>query len=191
MIQLSFIRHGQSEANVLQIISGQTQTPLSQYGIQQLQSLKDEIQYPEFDLLFSSDLSRAIDTAKTLFNNQEPIQISEFREINFGDYEGQSIADYSSVFYDNFLAEIKHGEMETYLTLRTRVSFGIQKVFDFLEKEQKNRATIVAHNGLLRMVHHMYKPTPIETYRDFQTHNGHGFKMILESQDSMKSIEYF
>ncbi|HHX52977.1 MAG TPA: histidine phosphatase family protein [Erysipelothrix sp.] len=191
MKTLTFIRHGQSEANVKRLVSGQTQTPLTEYGIKELKELKESINYPEADLLFSSDLLRAVDTAKILYDGREPHQLLEFREINFGPYDDQPVLEVMEEFYNSFLLNDKRGQMETYDILKVRAENAVRKVISLLNEHQKNRATIVAHNGFLRMIHHIYKPTSFEEYMDFYTGNGHGYSMVFDAYDKLIEIEYF
>lgn len=191
MKTLTFIRHAQSMANIDKVMSGQTDAQLSENGILELKALKETLNYPEADLLISSDLTRAIDTAKLIYEDAKPLPMEEFREINFGPFEGRPISEAVEDFYARFLADDKEGDMETFVDVKERVERGIRKVISQLNESEKNRATIVAHNGLLRMVHYIFKPTSPEKYRDFQTKNGHGFSLILDAYDNLVNVEYF
>lgn len=58
------IRHGQTDINKEGRIQGRRGLPLNVYGIQQAESLKDQLKEIQFDVVFSSPQERAIQTAE-------------------------------------------------------------------------------------------------------------------------------
>ena len=58
------IRHGQTDLNKERKMQGRMGLPLNEYGLEQAQSLKDELQNINFDFVFSSPQERAIQTAE-------------------------------------------------------------------------------------------------------------------------------
>ncbi len=46
-------------------------------------------EYPEADLVFVSPMRRCLETAEVLYPGQEPVVIEEFRECDFGLFEGK------------------------------------------------------------------------------------------------------
>lgn len=175
MKSITFIRHGQSLANIDHLMSGQSQTPLSEYGKEELRELKSTTNYPDVDLVISSDLPRAIQTAEILFPEHEKVQFEEYRETNFGDYESRRVDDVLEEFYDLFMNDKVVGTMENYSLLKDRIQKAIKKTLKVMEERNVENVAVVAHNGVLRMVYHLYKPTTFETYRDFYVRNGRGF----------------
>ncbi len=97
MPSITLVRHGESLGNVARFIQGQTETRLSERGIQQAQLLAKYFSENEyhFDVIFSSPLQRAIDTAAILSSNLNiPITIDPlFMERNFGELEGLTIEE--------------------------------------------------------------------------------------------------
>ena len=61
---IMFMRHGQSEANARHIWQGKGSSPLTVKGQAQATSAGLRLQMREFDLVISSDLERAADTAR-------------------------------------------------------------------------------------------------------------------------------
>lgn len=82
------VRHGQSEANVRDIIGDDM--PLSEEGEKQAEALSEKLKDIHFDAFFSSDLLRAKRTAEIIARdrNLEVIAYKELRERNYGAYEG-------------------------------------------------------------------------------------------------------
>jgi broad specificity phosphatase PhoE len=90
---LYLIRHGQSEVNALRDIVGQTGVSLlTEKGRHQAQLLGERLAYKDkvsFDKVYSSDYTRAHDTAKIATGNNQPIVlVPEVREYSAGDWTG-------------------------------------------------------------------------------------------------------
>lgn len=90
MTKIYLIRHGQSEWNVLNKIQGQVNTELTELGKKQGQAIANRLMNSNIDFIYSSDLNRALDTAKIIAEKiNKPLVINEsLREINFGVWEG-------------------------------------------------------------------------------------------------------
>ncbi|RXK42098.1 hypothetical protein M231_00455 [Tremella mesenterica] len=63
---LYFVRHGQTDDNVQGIIQGQLDTPLNDHGKYEATLCSERLKDVRFDEIWSSDLSRASETAYTL-----------------------------------------------------------------------------------------------------------------------------
>ena len=48
-----------------------------------------------YEMIVTSDLKRCLQTANLLFPEHEPISMREFREMNFGPWEGKTYAELS------------------------------------------------------------------------------------------------
>ncbi len=90
-IHLTYFVHGTTTDNEKDISSGWSDAKLSELGIKQAIQLKDQIKDKKFDIVFCSDLKRAIDSAKLIFAGTVPIiQDPRLRECNYGQFNGQS-----------------------------------------------------------------------------------------------------
>ena len=67
--EITIIRHGETIWNVQQRIQGQRNSKLSENGILQAELVANALAKREFDILISSDLERAVETAKSSTNN--------------------------------------------------------------------------------------------------------------------------
>lgn len=90
MKKIYLIRHGETEWNVSRKIQGHKDIPLTDTGIKQANLIADRLMSEDIDIIYSSDLKRAYDTAKIIGDKigLEPNPRKEFREINFGIWEG-------------------------------------------------------------------------------------------------------
>lgn len=84
------VRHGETEWNVMKLIQGHLDSPLTQNGINQANTASEKLTTVTFDEVFSSDLGRAKHTADIMLKERNVIlQMSELlREKDFGNYAG-------------------------------------------------------------------------------------------------------
>lgn len=85
-MKINFIRHGMTDGNKLKRYIGKTDEPLSNDGINHL---KERV-YPECSMLFTSPMKRCIQTAEIIYPNMEYTVCDDFRECDFGDFEGKN-----------------------------------------------------------------------------------------------------
>lgn len=93
---LYLVRHGETEWNAKGIVQGQSESVLTKKGKWQAQYLTDTLKEISFDAIFSSDLSRATQTAE-IINLERKLVINTnklLREGNWGKYEGKPRAAY-------------------------------------------------------------------------------------------------
>lgn len=88
---LLLVRHGETEWNKLGKFQGCTDIELSKDGINQAENLKLKLN-EEFDVIYSSPLKRAYETAKILAKDKDITILEDIREINFGEWEGLTIS---------------------------------------------------------------------------------------------------
>lgn len=87
---LYMIRHGETDQNKAKRLQGRSDIELNAYGRQLAQITAQALQDVEFDLIYTSPLKRARETAAILKGEREiPVIIEErIQEISFGEYEG-------------------------------------------------------------------------------------------------------
>lgn len=89
------VRHGQTEWNVQRRVQGHQDSPLTLKGQEQAKEVAQELKTVTFDAIYSSDLSRAKQTAETIaLEHKLAVQTHKLlRERNFGKLEGVSIQE--------------------------------------------------------------------------------------------------
>ncbi len=65
-MKLYIVRHGETDHNINKIIQGHLNTPLNSNGIIQAQKIANRLKDINFDIIYSSDLSRAKTTAEEI-----------------------------------------------------------------------------------------------------------------------------
>ena len=88
MISVVFIRHGATEGNIQKKYIGSTDEPLCDLGIEQASDLKKH-NFPS-EYVFVSPMQRTIQTAEIVFPNCKYTVAENFRETDFGIFEGKS-----------------------------------------------------------------------------------------------------
>lgn len=95
MTQFCLVRHGQTDWNLEGRYQGQSDVPLNQHGLAQAVSLAERLAGEVFSAVYSSDLTRARQTAEPIARVLGlSIQIEpRLREINQGEWEGVLVDD--------------------------------------------------------------------------------------------------
>ncbi len=89
MIKIIYFVHGTTTDNLNKKSTGWLDGELSPLGIEQSINLKNQINLSEIDLVISSDLKRAVDSANYTFKGiKEIIYDERLRECNYGDLNG-------------------------------------------------------------------------------------------------------
>jgi 2,3-bisphosphoglycerate-dependent phosphoglycerate mutase len=169
MFDITLLRHGESEGNQDGWIQGQTNSSLTDNGRQQAQSLANYWlnEGIQFDLVISSTLSRAIETARFICDT---IQISMetdplWQERGFGEIEGHSVKEMSQLqpdldYYHPFIPPAPGAESQLDLFIRAN-----QAVRNLLLRQEGNYL-IVSHGSVLNMVFYsIFGLTPQANYQ--------------------------
>lgn len=85
---LFFFRHGLTDWNVQRRFQGHTDIALNEEGRTQARSLFNFFKNKKIDMVFSSPLSRAIETAQLATKSSEIHQMPHLIEVNLGEAEG-------------------------------------------------------------------------------------------------------
>ncbi len=128
-----FIRHGETDWNVNKLCQGRKDIPLNTNGIKSAYSAAKKLANVSFDLILTSPLLRAKQTAEILSKELKvDFEIAEeFAERGFGELEGKS----SFLMYEFEKQEIKGNISETLKVekiedLQSRVKKGLKNILD-------------------------------------------------------------
>ena len=106
MVKLYLVRHGQSTANLNDVFLGQHNLDLTSLGLEQAKITANYLKNIHVDAIYSSDLTRAVDTAEQTAKllNLPIILEKGLREIDGGLWEEQPFYSLKEKYYDNFVA---------------------------------------------------------------------------------------
>lgn len=142
-VKITYFVHGTTTDNQKHISSGWFDVELSELGVKQSIELKDQVDVKQFDVVFCSDLKRAVDSAKLTFENEvKIIQDSRLRECNYGRYNANPSSIVEPLQEKSIIKKFPEGE--SYQDVKKR----IQDFLDFLRKEYDGKhVAIVAHKA--------------------------------------------
>ncbi len=155
--KIIFIRHGQSIGNERHELLGHTDKDLSELGYKQAEAAAEALKHEKIDVIYSSDLLRAMNTARphARIRRMEVIPSRGLRELYLGDWEGMSVFDviekygestYKIDWVENFGTFVMpNGEStwaagDRFLSETERIA----------EENEGNTVLIVAHAAVIR-----------------------------------------
>ena len=147
------MRHGEAEQNVKDILNSKLETNhyhLTEKGKKQVLATVKKIAKEKIDLIFSSDLLRAKETAEMIADNlkigKDKIIFDErIREINFGIFDGKTSQEYHAYFssYQERFEKIPPNG-ENFSQLKNRVSGFL---YDIDKKYSNKNFLIISHEA--------------------------------------------
>jgi probable phosphoglycerate mutase len=157
MRKIFLVRHGESQWNTLKKIQGQQDIPLTEGGLKQANLIGNRLMNEKIDRIYSSDLIRAFNTAEIIGGklNINVIPMEEFREINFGIWEGMSNEKMLLKYHDEYLMwkrvpeKLKIEGAESLEELQSRAMNGINKI---MRNGKDDNILIVSHSATLKTI---------------------------------------
>lgn len=104
MIVLYLVRHGETVHNLEGRIQGHADSSLTPLGIKQAKAICKRLASEKFDAIYSSDLGRAVATAKIIASNhKQPVQTTELiREVYFDKVQGLTQKEFETKYPEDY-----------------------------------------------------------------------------------------
>jgi alpha-ribazole phosphatase len=190
------IRHGEPAADARQRCYGSLDVGLSETGRAQMADVADYLSREPVAAIYSSPLSRAIESAQILATARSASVevVNDFREIDFGDFEGLTYDEIASRYPD-----IYRQWMETPTGVRfpngesyTEVQARVLRAFDTIQRERQEQTTvIVSHGGVNRIILAWALQIPDAClFRIAQGHAAINLLAIVDRQPSVRLLNY-
>lgn len=149
MTEFVLVRHGETDWNTAGRLQGARDIPLNDAGIAQAKAVASVLSAGRWDVVMSSPLTRAFDTAVEIADQvgiaEHDVVIDErLRERDYGAAEGFDLAERESRWPDGIWPDV-----ETHEALDLRSGPVMQ---EFAETYAGKRAVIVTHGGWIRSV---------------------------------------
>lgn len=156
MTEICLVRHGQTDWNFQEIIQGREDIPLNEIGKKQASQSAAALRAESWDIIVSSPLVRAHETAQAIANAVEidAIHLDErFMERNFGVASGKPVAEVRQFITD--------GNVEGMETDQEIVERCFEALKDVAQKYMGKRIIIVAHSHAIKAMLHAISPEEI------------------------------
>ncbi|WP_174734607.1 histidine phosphatase family protein [Mesobacillus harenae] len=176
IVAITLFRHGLTEANKRHAYLGWTDSPLC------LSETETRLQsHEEYDLVFSSDLGRCLETANILFPSNRAVPIRQLREMNFGQWEGKTFANLKNeAVYQNWLKDpflVKPPQGESFSEFSKRVNTGWELAITRVLEGGVKKAAIITHGGVIRYLLSQFARYPKEFW-EWQVPHHHGYELV-------------
>lgn len=168
-MQLTLIRHAQSEGNAARLWQGLGNTPLSARGRDQARALVHRIDLGSFDRVVASPLDRAVETARLA--GFEPELRDSLAEMDLGEWDGLTFEQVSERYPDQLEAlrageEIRWGGSgETVEEFTARVTSDLAGILEHADPD--DRILVFAHGGTNNTILGSFLPTNKHPFRLF------------------------
>lgn len=187
-------RHGETDWNKERRIQGHTNTSLNQVGIEQAETLIPLLKNKKIEVIYSSDLDRARETAKIVNQHLdlEIVTTENLREAHFGEAEGllleEIIEKWGQELWDNFrkldrsFYEIGFPGGETRGASVQRMRSVIDEIMNYTPYK---KVAISTHGGVVRNLLHSFLP---DDHEPLPIHNCVCYHLRYDSQEEVWSV---
>ncbi|MBP3470377.1 MAG: histidine phosphatase family protein [Lachnospiraceae bacterium] len=171
---LYIIRHGITAWNKAKRMQGQTDIPLAEEGIELAVRTGKGMADVPIDLVISSPLSRAVETAECVIRGRNIPMITDERiqEISFGEWEGECVQD-SQRLPEGYMEQFFHDPLhlpqapggETFLQVRERTGAFLDEIRTKTEYQDKT-LLISTHGAAGRcLLSHFFEDGDVNIWR--------------------------
>ncbi len=160
MKEIVFVRHAESQANRDGVWNGRSDGPLSSDGVAQLEQLSTRLANSKFDLVVSSPLERARQTAESFADTYEIDD--QLIEIDLGRWEGWVFDEVQAQDGDLLKQAVSDrvtpmgASGESLNEAGKRIMSAVDKLVESVP--DGSRVAVVTHGGLLQTALHKYMP---------------------------------
>ena len=162
-------RHGQTLWNLEKRLQGRGNSPLTEDGIERAKELRDRLKNIHIDIIYSSPIERAFETAKIIKGDKDVEIITDegFMEMCFGDYEGRKTDevmkenpnwDIGLIMKGN--TELSAPNGENLNEVRARVANTMNKI---IKANIGKTILIVAHGITLKAIMYYFKDNEVNS----------------------------
>ncbi|TVO59694.1 histidine phosphatase family protein [Denitromonas halophila] len=177
ILSICLVRHGETTWNAEHRLQGHTDIPLNDTGRAQAAATARLLAAHRFDAAYTSDLSRAADTARAIGEriglNATPM--AALRERHYGVFQGLTY-DEAQVRHPEAYAHFKArtpdhplpGGGESLTTFAERIATALD---DLVQRHTGQQILVVAHGGVLDIIYRIASGRSLSQARDFKIPN--------------------
>ena len=188
MTAIVLIRHGETDWNVIGRYQGQEDPPLNQKGLEQSKLLANKMVGMELDLVYSSPLKRAEQTARIVCDVLNVPLITEPRlmEIHQGDWQNRLRTEIEEVYPEIFSKwetepwDVTPPNGEHLSQVQMRVNSAVKNI---IEKHPNERIGVVTHRIPIALIKIQNQDLDADIVRTIQLPNAYYEEIVIQSSD--------
>lgn len=160
------VRHGETQWNVESRVQGHRDSPLTAAGLAQAEAVAARLACEAFDVLVSSDLGRALQTAQAVARRcgREVLADPRLRERHFGEGEGMTYGELDYHWPDVF-SRVRETDPDFVIPggeSRRQFHERVRGAFESLAREHEGaRVAVVSHGGVLAALYRVIHGIPV------------------------------
>ena len=191
-LRLYLLRHGKAQGMEAGRLFGRTDVALSEVGLEQARLLAERLSSVRLRAIYSSDLSRASETAKIIAEGHS-IHVQQdpaWREIDMGSWEGRSLSKLydsdrnrvTNLFEDP--ASFQYPGGESFHEFTKRIQIQLDKL---VALHADGDVALVTHAGVIRTIVGTVLQMPMHTW--LRVAQGSGCMNIIDWYDATPSVQ--
>ena len=174
--RLCIVRHGETAWNAEHRVQGQLDIPLNVNGAAQARAAAKVLTQEKFDAIYSSDLTRARQTAAPTasFHSMEVLLERDLRERHYGIFERLTYAEVKVRYpedYARFEARDPDYDFRTGESLRAFSARSIAVISKIAKENEGKSVLVFTHGGILDKLYRFITGLPLSAPRNFGIHN--------------------
>lgn len=194
-INLTFMRHGETDYNIEKRFSGWASISINNNGKKQALEAAEKLTNEHYDLIITSDLKRARDTAEII---AEKLNLSvkidpRVKERHFGVLDEMTWTEFSAQYpevavknHENYQTDLVDGE--AIQEVETRV----KSFIDDLKKNYKGKKVLlVTHTGVTRILRRILLGTGVEDTREHDLGNCETVHIKINTSEWIQDNDVF
>lgn len=182
------LRHGKTAWNLEGRYQGRSDIPLCEAG-------KQELSPADFspERVYVSPMKRAAETAQLLFPGVQPIVVPGLEEMDFGAFEGKSVAELEDdEDFGRWLADSAHNAPpggETGLQMAERLMRALSEIFAHMMQNRITSAAVITHGGAIMTLLTAFG-YPRRELGSWSVENGKGYTILMSPQMWMRDNSF-
>ncbi len=173
-MKLYLVRHGETQYNVQRRSTGQVNPPLNKKGKREAQLLAELLEVVNFDMVYSSDLRRTMQTTREIMKYQTcPVRITKvLREQNYGLYDGKPYEKLEAYIRESMRTNPDRGYYETPLPKGESAVQAMKRIVRFVDliykRHPHDTVLLSTHGRIKRMLIGYLEGLPLSDFGNLQ-----------------------
>jgi probable phosphoglycerate mutase len=182
------IRHGETAWNAQSRIQGHLDSPLNDEGLAQALMVGERMAHQRFDVLYSSDLGRALQTAQPIADRtgHPVVRNPRLRERHLGVFQGLTSAECERLHpaeYQRFHARDPDHQVPGGESIRQVFERVSGEFTQLAEQHPDAVVVVVTHGGILDALYRFARGMPLDQRREFPIYNA-SLNFIRRARDT-------